>query len=128
MRHVTGMVKTLPLSSIVLFVAFIALLGLPPFGLFMTEFLLLSAGMEQYPYLVIAALLSLAVVFFGFLRHLMGMFFGEVPQGIECGESNKLTQLPLLLVLALLLVLSWYLPETLSELIELAARGLSLHS
>lgn len=128
MRHVTGMIKTLPLSSVVLFVAFIALLGLPPFGLFMTEFLLLSAGMEQYPYLVGVALLSLAVVFFGFLKHLLSMLFGEVPQGVECGESNGLTQVPLLLVLALFLVLSWYLPETLSTLLELAARSLSLHS
>jgi len=128
-RHVSGVVRTLPVTAVVLFAAFIALLGLPPFGIFMTEVLLLSAGMEQYPYVVAVVLLSLAIVFFGFFKHLTTLLFGEVPEGIIPGESHhQLTQLPLLLLLALLLILSWYLPETLSTLIERAAANLSIHS
>jgi hydrogenase-4 component F len=125
MRHVTGLFRTLPLSAPVLFVSFIALLGLPPFGIFMTEFLLLSAGMKQYPLVVVFVLLALAIVFFGFLKHLIAMLFGSAPEGIVRGESNALTQIPLVLLLVLLLVLGWYLPETLSTLIALAANSLT---
>jgi len=128
MHHVTGMIRMLPLSGPVLFVAFIALLGLPPFGIFMTEFLMLSAGMERYPFVVAGVVLALAILFFGFFKHLIALLFGTPPDGMVRGESNMLTQLPLVLLLGLLLVLSWYLPETLSMLIRLAGEGLSLNS
>lgn len=128
MEHVTGMMKTLPLTAPVLFVAFIALIGLPPFGLFMTEFLLLSSGMERYPYIVALTLLALAIIFFGFFRNLIAMLFGTVPEGIVRGESNRLTQLPLVLILVLFLVLSWYIPETLTVLIQMAVESISINS
>lgn len=128
MHHVTGMMRTMPLSAPVLFIAFIALLGLPPFGLFTTEFLLLSTGMEQHPFIVAVVIAALAVLFFGFFKHLIAMLFGQAPEGLERGESNALTQWPLVLLLGLLLVLSWYLPETLLQLIELAARSLPFNS
>lgn len=127
MRHVTGMMRTLPLTAPIVFIAFIALLGFPPFGLFITEFLLLSSGMAQYPYAVVLVLSSLGILFFGFFKHLIGLLFGPVPEGIERGESNRFTQLPMLLVLCLLLILSWHLPETLLQLIQLAAQSLSIN-
>ncbi len=128
MAHVTGMMRTLPLTAPILFIGFIALLGLPPFGLFTTEFLLLSSGMAQYPFVVAVVLVALAVVFFGFLKHLMKLLFGAPPEGIVAGESHLLTQVPIVLLLALFFVLSWYLPETLSDLIHLTEKSLSFHS
>lgn len=127
-EQVKGVLSVLPLSGPLLFMAFIAILGLPPFGLFTTEFMLLSTGMEQYSWVVLVVLLALAVVFFGFLKHLVAMLFGKAPEGIEKGESNVLTQVPILLLVSLFLVLSWYLPETLEQLIQLAANTLSLNS
>lgn len=126
--QVTGMVSVLPLTAPVFFIAFLAVLGFPPFGLFMTEFLLLSSGMSEYPFVVAFVLLALAIIFFGFLRHLMKMIFGPAPEGIERGESNMFTQWPVLLLLGLFLVLSWYIPEMLSTLIDMAVESLSLHS
>ena len=128
LRHVTGMFQVLPLTAPVLFFAFIAILGLPPFGLFATEFLLLSSGMEKYPFVVALVLLALAIVFFGFFKHLVAMLFGSAPKDMAKGEANTLTQVPLVLLLALLLVLSWYLPETLRTLIDLSVKGLTLNS
>ncbi len=126
MHHITGLIRVLPLSSVVLFIAFLALLGLPPFGLFFTEFSLLSAGLEQYPYLVGLVLLTLAIIFFGFLKHLVAMLFGSVPENIVPGESNMLTQVPMVLLLVLFFLLSWYLPETLEALIRLAEQSISI--
>lgn len=128
MRQVTGMIRVLPLTAPLLFIAFIALLGFPPFGLFTTEFLLLSSGIEQYPYVVAAVLAALAVLFFGFFKHLMALLFGPVPEGVEPGESNSLTQWPLVFLMALLLALSWYMPDMLLRLIELSAGSLPFNS
>jgi hydrogenase-4 component F len=127
MHQVTGVLRTLPLTGPVFFLAFIALLGLPPFGLFTTEFLLLSTGMAHYPILVAIVLVALAIMFFGFLKHLVAMLFGTVPDGISFGESNVLTQLPLVLLLALFATLSWYVPELLHTLINLSAQGIALN-
>ncbi len=127
MCHVTGMWKTLPLTAPLLFVAFFALLGFPPFGIFLTEFLILSSGMEKYPFVVAVVLVSLLVVFFGFFKHLLAMLFGHVPEGIVRGESNALTIAPLLFLVVLLLGLSWYIPENLSTLMELAVRSVSIN-
>ncbi len=127
MRHVTGIVKTLPLTTPILFLAFLAVLGLPPFGMFTTEFLLLSSGMEKYPAVVAGVLAGLAVVFFGFLKHVVAMLFGEAPLGVTRGESNRLTQWPLVLLLGLLIVVSFSLPENMILLIRTAAAHLTPH-
>jgi hypothetical protein len=58
----------------------------------------------------------------------MKMVFGTAPEGIERGESNIHTQWPVLLLLGLFLVLSWYVPDMLSSLIEMVVKSLSLHS
>ena len=127
MRDVTGIMRTLPLTGPVLFVAFLAVLGLPPFGLFMTEFVMLSAGMAEYPWVVVGILIALAVLFLGFFKQLVSLLFGKAPEGITVGESNLFTQVPLVLLLGLLLCLSWYLPDTLRSLIELSAASISLN-
>lgn len=127
MRHVAGMFKVLPLTASLLFIAFLALLGFPPFGIFLSEFLILSAGIGQYPIVVGIGLLALLIVFFGFFKHLLGMLFGHAPEGVVRGESNVLTVVPLFFLVALLLLLGWYLPENLTALMELAVRGLSVN-
>ncbi len=126
MHQVTGILRALPLSGPVFFVALLALLGLPPFGIFFTKLSLLVAGMETMPYVVALVLLALAVIFFGFLRHAHAMLFGATPEGVVVGESNMLTVWPVVLLLGLFLVLSWYLPTPLSELMSTAVANLSL--
>lgn len=126
MHQVTGVLRALPLSGPVFFVALLALLGLPPFGIFFTKLSLLVAGMETMPYVVALVLLALAVIFFGFLRHAHAMLFGATPEGVVVGESNMLTVWPVVLLLGLFLVLSWYLPTPLSELMSTAVANLSL--
>lgn len=130
MEQVKGLFRTLPFSGVVFFGGFIAIVGLPPFGLFLTKLLILSEGIVEHPYLVGSIIFALAVVFFGFFRHVTGMFFGAPEPQIEdtksfSGESNQLTTLPLLLLALLILVLSWYLPGDWRNLLEEAAATLT---
>ena len=127
MKNVTGVLSTLPLTAPLFFAGFIGLLGFPPFGIFLTELSILAAGMTTYPYVVALALFVLAVVFFGFFKHITAMMFGPIPAGITKGESNLLTQLPLVLLLSLILVLSWHFPESISVLLSSAAESLTIN-
>lgn len=121
MKNISGVLSALPLTGPLFFGAVIAIVGMPPFGTFATKMLIFSSGMESHAWVVGIAIFVLAVVFFGFFRHVSGMLFGAVPESTERGESNLLTQIPLLLLAALIIILSFYFPESLRALINAAA-------
>ncbi len=118
LKNVRGVLTALPLSGPLFFVGILILAGLPPFALFTTKFLILSAAIQFSPWLAVALLGALSIMFFGLLRFVTALMYGSVSEGIERGESSFLTQLPAVLILVTLLVLSWHLPEPLSALLE----------
>ncbi|MCL4473218.1 MAG: hydrogenase 4 subunit F [Actinobacteria bacterium] len=120
-RNVKGVLSALPATSVILLIGFLAITGMPPFGIFLTEFYILSAGMGAHLPVVIAVLLLLVLVFAGFLKHIAGMTFGRDPEPLPAGESNFLTVLPPLALLGLFVAAGLYLPESLKTLITTAA-------
>ncbi|MDO8558771.1 MAG: proton-conducting transporter membrane subunit [bacterium] len=116
-----GVLSVLPISGIIFLIGFLAITGVPPFGTFLTEFYILSAGMIQHPVITIVALLALIVAFVGFLKNTHSMIFGEAPETISKGEANKWVVVPPLCLVAILLVLSFYLPQFVKLLINSAA-------
>ncbi len=125
LKNVSGLLEALPLSGPLFFAGIFILAGLPPFALFATKLLILSAGIAFSPWLVGALLLALGVMFFGLFRFTTALAYGPVPEGIERGESHFLTQLPVVLLFGTLLVLSWYLPEPLVLLLQSINQNLS---
>jgi len=78
MDSISGMARSLPQTSVALVVGSLAIVGLPPFGLFVSEFAILSAAFSQARYTVaVVFLLVLSVVFGGFSYHVLGMLCGE---------------------------------------------------
>ena len=53
----------------------------------------------------------------GFLRHAALMLYGEPSGEIPVGEHNSLTLIPLFVILAVLIVLSLYLPAPIAKLV-----------
>ena len=120
MVNVRGLFRTLPVTSVVFFGGFLALSGLPPFGVFMSKMLILTTGFQNHPALMSFVLVLLAVVFFGFFRHVSGMFFGKVPEGIAPGESNVWMIAPILVLAIVFIVLSVSLPASLRMVLDQA--------
>ncbi|MHB8908214.1 MAG: proton-conducting transporter transmembrane domain-containing protein [Syntrophales bacterium] len=118
--NVRGVLTALPVTGTVLVSAFLAITGVPPFGLFLTEVYILTAGIASHPLAVITALILLALIFVGFLRFIATMVFGNPADSIERGEANALTIVPPVALLALLLTVSVYLPEPLKAWINTA--------
>jgi hydrogenase-4 component F len=80
-EHIRGLIRTQPAVGWGLLVGTLAIAGFPPFGLFISEFLLLTATMKSAPWLALPLLSGLAIAFAGLFRHVQPMVFGGRPEG-----------------------------------------------
>jgi len=117
---VSGVLKALPVTGVLFLIGIFAITGVPPFGIFLTEFSILAAGIRSHPAITAFTLLALVLVFIGFLKHATSMIFGEKPEDITTGESSYWNTVPLIVLAAVLIFLSVYLPGPLRLLIERA--------
>jgi hydrogenase-4 component F len=78
MDVVRGLARSMPQTSAALVIGGLAIVGLPPFSLFVSEFAILSEAFAQARYLVaVLFLIILSVVFGGFAYHFLHMLSGE---------------------------------------------------
>ncbi|MBP9760007.1 MAG: hydrogenase 4 subunit F [Candidatus Pacebacteria bacterium] len=123
-KNVRGMLKTLPWSAPLFFLGLFGIVGVPPFGTFISKLGILTESMGAYATLAPVLLLAFALVFIGFLTHGTLMLFGttphETPDGtpVVVGERGILTVLPIVVLLATAILLSAYLPTPLRQTIE----------
>jgi len=81
MDRVSGMGRSAPLTTAMLAVGALAIVGMPPFSLFVSEFTILSESFSQSRYVVGAVfLIVLSIVFGGFVHHFLHM---------ACGAAQK---------------------------------------
>ncbi|MGB7537100.1 MAG: proton-conducting transporter membrane subunit, partial [Anaerolineales bacterium] len=121
---VTNLLAVMPWTGGLFAVGVLAIIGLPPFGLFISEFALIRAGFDAgYPWLMGAVLVLLAVAFIAMIRVLHGMLYGmaQAEMEVERGEPDAWRVRPLLLCAGLLLILGLTLPAPLMTLLEQSA-------
>ncbi len=120
---VKGVLRALPMTSILFIIGFLSITGVPPFGIFFTEFLILSAGIHSHPAVVVTVMISLVLAFIGFLESVSGMMFGEseedMPVEKERAISSRIT--PIILLAAILIFISVFVPSALKFLITSAS-------
>ncbi|MGZ6130708.1 MAG: hydrogenase 4 subunit F [Myxococcaceae bacterium] len=97
----------------------LAILGLPPFGVFASEFLILTTAMRDHPWATPILLAALGVAFAAIFGRVQPMVFGET-EGRPLSHSPAL--LPVFAHLAIVLMLGVYMPPALAEWYRLAAR------
>src|SRR3989339_663512 len=120
-ENIKGAIKLLPVTSVALLIGFLGITGVPPFGIFITEFNILSAGIGNFWYIVVLALIAFVLVFIGFFNRIVGAVFGQAPETLVKGENNLFTVLPILVLIIMLAVGSFYLPQSIWSLIHSAA-------
>jgi hydrogenase-4 component F len=121
-ERIRGLILTQPVVGWGLLIGSIAIAGFPPFGVFTSEFLLLTATMKSWPWLTVPLLTGLAIAFAGLFRHLHPMVFGQIPEGQHAIAVNPL---PLYLHLGLVLWLGLAIPAFLAEWFDEATRLIS---
>lgn len=105
-----GLTVSHPLLGWGLVAGVVAIAGMPPFGIFMSEFLVVTSTFARQPWLAIPLVLGLLIAFGALVLRLQGVVFGE-PTGHS--ESVKASYLPLALHLVLVLIAGIYLPPPL---------------
>jgi hydrogenase-4 component F len=92
-------------------IAVVAIAGLPPLGIFMSEFLVVTSTMARQPLLAIPLVLGLLVGFGALILRLQSVAFGEVPTRGHLPVTASL--LPLWAHLILVAVAGLYMPPQL---------------
>ncbi len=114
---IRGLIRTQPAIGWGLLIGTVAIAGFPPFGVFTSEFLLLTATMKSWPWLAVPLLVGFGVAFAGLFRHLHPMVYGEPPPGQQPVHANMI---PVMVHLALVLWLGLSIPGFLARWFEQA--------
>lgn len=119
MDGIRGLIRTNPTIGWGMMLGTIAILGVPPFGVFASEFLIITTAMHDHPWATPFLLLALGVAFASIFGKVQPMVFGET-------ESPKLPYQPALtpvfLHLGLVLLLGLFIPPYLADWYRQAAR------
>ncbi len=119
MDEIRGLVVTNPTIGWGLMLGSLAILGMPPFGVFASEFLLLTAAMQQQPWATPILLLALGVAFAAIFVRVQAMVFGET-------TAKRLPHppalIPVFVHLAIVLMLGLYVPPYLASWYRQAAQ------
>jgi hydrogenase-4 component F len=109
--EIRGLTASHPVLGWSLVLGVVAIAGLPPMGLFMTEFLIVTSTFAREPALAIILGLSLLVALGALLANLNALVFGD-PDG-RGGEPAKASFVPVALHLALVAAAGVWLPPAL---------------
>jgi hydrogenase-4 component F len=114
-----GLTETNPVLGWGLIVGVVAIAGMPPLGIFMSEFLVVSSTFARSPGLAIILVFGILVGVGGLFLRLNTIAFGE-PRGPTA--AAKASYVPLFAHLALVLMAGIYLPAALVAWFENVAR------
>lgn len=128
LEEVSGALTALPATGGLLLVGGLALAGVPPFSVFSSEFLIITAGFSgAYWAAAVLLLVALAIVFGGLLMHLSRALLGPRPhQGFTTLPRRYVaTALSLGLLFPFVVGLGLLLPTPLSTLLHQAVQVVS---
>ncbi len=121
MEKIRGLIHTDPKLGWSFFIGTAAIAGIPPFGIFTGEFLLLIAAIKTSPWLGLIIILGMSIAFAGLFRHIQPIVYGDAPQQVQIQPITLRPQMWLIGVhLALVLWLGLSVPPFFAEWFEQA--------
>jgi hydrogenase-4 component F len=116
---VTGLLRAMPWTGALFAAGILALVGLPPFGLFVSEYLLVRATFAEGQIWLGATLLALLLTaFVSLVSHLNAMLYGEAPAAIAAGERRAWPTAALVAAAGVTVALGVVLPAPLVRLLD----------
>ncbi|MER8590584.1 hydrogenase 4 subunit F [Mesorhizobium sp. M1182] len=108
--EIRGLTETHPALGWALVIGVVAIAGLPPLGIFMSEFLVVSSTFARHPLLAMPLVFGILLAFGALLLRLTGVAFGE-PRGSTA--PAEASYIPMYSHLALVFAAGIYLPPPL---------------
>ena len=119
MADIRGLITISPVIGWGLALGALAILGMPPFGVFASEFLILTTAMRDQPWATPFLLAALGVAFAAVFSKVQPMVFGETT---AARLPVRPAMLPVFVHLALVLMLGLWIPPFLADWYRSAAR------
>jgi hydrogenase-4 component F len=119
MDEIRGLVESNPTIGWGLAIGSLAILGMPPFGVFTSEFMVLTTAMHEHPWATPFLLVALGVAFAAIFGKVQPMVFGETT-GRRLPHPPAL--IPVFVHLGIVLMLGLYIPPYLVDWYRQAAR------
>lgn len=116
---IRGLIKLSPVIGWGLALGSLAILGMPPFGVFASEFLILTSAMREHPWATPLLVLALAVAFAAVFAKVQPMVFGEAA---AARLPHRPAMTPVFVHLGLVLMLGLWIPPFLAEWYRQAAK------
>ena len=116
---IRGMITVSPMIGWGLALGSLAILGMPPFGVFASEFLILTSAMREYPWATPFLLVGLGVAFAAVFSKVQPMVFGE---STAARLPYRPAMVPVFVHLGLVLMLGLWIPPFLADWYRQAAR------
>ena len=123
--HVRGLIRSSPLAAIALIAGGFAIAGAPPFAIFVSELVILKAGLASGHFIIMALLAFFVVVAFcAVMFHINRMVFGFSNTGDSAFGAPTSCKLSLAVAAIPLLVIGIYVPTPLQDLLRAAATAM----
>lgn len=121
-QNVTGLLRTTPWTGALWLFGFLAIAGSPPFGLFVSEFLILKAAFEAGMLLTAGlTLFFLAVIFTAMAGIVLAMVQGPADNVMRTDREQWLAVLPPLVLGSIVAIFGLYLPTGVQDSLHQAA-------
>ena len=117
--NIRGLIKCSPTIGWALMLGTLAILGMPPFGVFTSEFMILTTAIKHYPWATPILLIALGVAFASIFSKVQHMAFGD-PTVEPLAHNPAL--LPVFAHLGLVLMLGLWIPPYLTDWYHQAAQ------
>lgn len=117
MDKIRGLMQLQPLVGWGLLISTLAILGLPPFGIFISEVLILISAVQQHLWMALIIILGLLISIAGLLNNLHPVIYGKSNAPTYLG---KISSTPMVLHLGLALWLGLYVPSWLVQILQQA--------
>jgi hydrogenase-4 component F len=118
MGSIRGLIQTSPTIGWGLALGTVAILGMPPFGVFTSEFMVLTTAMREQAWATPFLLVALGVAFAAIFGKVQPMVFGE--PGVQ-RLTHGPALIPVFVHLAIVLLLGLYMPPYLVDWYRQAA-------
>lgn len=123
MRSISGAIHREPVWGSAFLISVLALIGVAPFSIFISELLTLKSIFGEGRYVLLAAsLLCMLAIFMGMLHHALNVSFGARSSIGRTGPSPRLLDTGLVcLCVGVLLILGLWIPEGFRNFLEAAS-------
>jgi len=122
---ITGVWHNMPITAGILVLGGLALVGMPPFNIFLSEFLILWGTFYKPTRLsinksiaIVILISSIILVFYGLIQHLGQLMLGTTQDGLSMRDIGWNETGPLILLFLLMLTLGIWIAPPLADLLK----------